>query len=325
MPRPRLDPELEGVLRHVLERVPSSLTVDLIPSVRATAGQFAPSDSELHRDGAIVVEEVLATGSCGGPDVPLLVCRPRGVSATDRALPAVYYIHGGGMVMGNNRTGLDSVLDWVETFPLVLVSVEYRLAPEHPHPAPIQDCFDGLEWTASHAAELGIDAGKIILAGGSAGGGLAAGLALMARDGGGPALAGQLLMAPMIDDRSDQPSTYELIGEGIWDRISNLTGWGALLGESHGGPDVSVYAAPARASDLSGLPATYIDVGSVDTLRDESVDFAARIWRAGGSAELHVWSGAFHGFDQLASRAAVSIDCRRARQRWLRRVLDDAV
>jgi acetyl esterase/lipase len=212
------------------------------------------------------------------------------------------------------------MLDWASEFGLVVVSVEYRLAPETPHPGPVEDCYAGLAWTARHADELGIDPERIIVAGASAGGGLAAALALLARDRGGPELAGQMLIYPMLDDRNDSPSAVQMAGLGVWDRTANDTGWGALLGAAKGGPEVSPYAAPARATDLSGLPPAFIDVGSAETFRDEDVAYAARIWQAGGRAELHVWPGAFHGFDGFAPQAAVSQDALAARVRWLRRL-----
>ena len=127
----------------------------------------------------------------------------------------------------------------------------------------------------------------------------------MARDRGGPALAGQMLMCPMLDDRNDTPSARQMAGQGVWDHTSNHTGWTALLGAACGGPDVSPYAAPARAGDLSGLPPTFIDVGSAETFRDEDVTYASRIWQAGGVAELHVWPGGFHGFATMAPQAAL--------------------
>jgi acetyl esterase/lipase len=204
----------------------------------------------------------------------------------------------------------------------VVVSVEYRLAPETPHPGPINDCYAGLAWTAEHAAELGYEPGRLIVAGASAGGGLAAALALMARDKGGPALAGQMLICPMLDDRNDTFSARQMAGLGVWDAAANHTGWTALLGAARGGPDVSPYAAPARETDLSGLPPTFIDVGSAETFRDEDVAYAAGIWQAGGHAELHVWPGCFHGFDGMVPQAAISQEAKAARVRWLHRVLD---
>jgi acetyl esterase/lipase len=173
-----------------------------------------------------------------------------------------------------------------------------------------------------HVALAGFDPARIIVAGGSAGGGLAAALALMVRDQGGPALLGQMLIYPMLDDRNDTPSSLQMAGLGVWDHQANQTGWAALLGEAVGGPDVSPYAAPARAEDLSGLPPAYIDVGTAETFRDEDVAYASRMWQAGGVAELHVWPGGFHGFDMMVPTAAVSQDARAARLRWLHRILD---
>ncbi len=145
----------------------------------------------------------------------------------------------------------------------------------------------------------------------------------MARDRGGPLLAGQMLMCPMLDDRNDTPSSWQMAGRGVWDHTANETGWSALLGESRGGPDVSPYAAPARAADLSGLPPAFVDVGSAETFRDEDVAYASRIWQAGGIAELHVWPGGFHGFTMMAPDTAVSRAASAAQVGWLRRLLGD--
>jgi acetyl esterase/lipase len=130
-----------------------------------------------------------------------------------------------------------------------------------------------------------------------------------------------MLLCPMIDDRNDTPSSLQMAGRAVWDRTSNETGWSALLGDRRGGPDVPAYAAPARATDLSGLPPTFIDVGSAETFRDEDVTYATRIWQAGGRAELHVWAGGYHGFDGSAPQAAISQDAKAARARWLHRIL----
>ncbi|MEU4658929.1 alpha/beta hydrolase, partial [Streptomyces sp. NPDC023723] len=251
-----------------------------------------------------------------------LVCRPAGPAAAPR--PVLYHVHGGGMVLGTNRAGLAEPLSWAAELGAVVVSVEYRLAPEHPHPAPVRDAYAGLRWTAGQAAELGADPERIVLVGASAGGGLCAALALLARDRGGPRPAGQLLMSPMLDDRGDSPSARQMAGLGTWDRSANETAWTALLGAARGGPDVSPYAAPARARDLSGLPPAFLDVGSAETFRDETVAYAGRLWQAGGAAELHVWPGGCHGFDALVPNAALSHAARTTRPAWLRRLLRTA-
>jgi acetyl esterase/lipase len=317
-PPPPFDPELGAALSLLAESLPSSLTPEMIPLMRDMP-MISATDEELRRDGRISIEERTVPGPAGAPDISLLIARPTGVTGT---LGCIYHVHGGGMILGDNRTGLPGMIDWAEQFGLVVVSVEYRLAPETPHPGPVDDCYAGLVWTAGHAGELGFDPGRMIIAGGSAGGGLAAALALMARDKGGPALLGQMLICPMLDDRNDTPSSIQMAGLGVWDRVSNETGWRALLGDACGGPDVSPHAAPARETDLSNLPPAFIDVGTAETFRDEDVAYASRIWQAGGQAELHVWPGGFHGFDGMVPTAAISQDAKDARLRWLNRLLN---
>lgn len=316
---PPVDRELAEPLRRFLSLVPGGFTAATVPALRAAAAAGAPTDEVLARYGAITVERRSTEGHSGQPDVPLLVCRPAGATT---AAPVVYFVHGGGMVLGDETTGLGDALDWVEQLGVVVVSVGYRLAPEHPHPVPVEDCWSGLVWTVEHAADLVVDPSRVVVAGASAGGGLAAALTLLSRGRGGPALAGQLLMQPMLDDRNDTPSSHELLdGDTNWDRTANLTGWTALLGERRGGVDVPAAAAPARAADLSRLPPAFIDVGSMDVLRDEDVDYAVRLWRAGGQAELHVWPGGFHGFDVAAPTTALAGAARAARLGWLQRLL----
>ncbi|MFE1199880.1 alpha/beta hydrolase [Streptomyces olivaceoviridis] len=317
-PPPPFDPELGAALAVISQSLPPAILPDMVPAVRQAMSDAAPSDEGLRRDGAIDFETRQVPGPDGAPDVPLLICRPHGVSGP---LPCVYFTHGGGMILGDNRNMLGEMLDWVQDLRLVLVSVEYRLAPEHPFPAGLEDVYAGLMWTAGHAAELGIDPDRLVVSGASAGGGLTAGLTLLVRDRGGPRLAGHLLACPMLDDRNDTPSSHQMAGRGAWDRTSNDTGWTALLGERRGGRDVPAYAAPARAEDLSGLPPLFIDVGSAETFRDEVVTYAARFWQAGGDAELHVWPGGFHGFDALVPQAVLSQRARAARSAWLRRRL----
>jgi acetyl esterase/lipase len=306
---PPFDPELAAALPAIRAARPDRITAETIPAVRqgAPGAPPPPSDAELSRGGAFRIET----------HDRLLLCLPTGGPAP---VPVVYFIHGGGMITGSNRLGIDQPLDWAAALGFAVVSVAYRLAPEHPYPAGLDDCYAGLRWVAEQADDLGVDPDRVVIAGASAGGGLAAAVALLARDRGGPALAGQVLMSPMLDDRNDSVSARQMEGLGVWDRTANDTGWTALLGAARSGADVPAYAAPARATDLSGLPPAYIDAGSAETYRDEDVAYASAIWAAGGRAELHVWPGGFHGFDGFVPRAALSRDARAARLAWLRRL-----
>lgn len=322
MPRPPFDPELEAMLLSLPPERRASIALDGIAARREAQGALRPTDEMLSRGGAVSFEERTAPGPAGQPDISLLILRPSTSPADPGApAPALLHIHGGGMIVGDNRFGADRLLDWVIEFGLVVVSVEYRLAPEHPDPAPVEDCYAGLVWTAAHAGELGIDPARLSIIGTSAGGGLAAGVALMARDRGGPPISHQILLCPMLDDRELTALSQELDGEGIWDKASNRTGWTALLGERRGGSDVSPYAAPARAHDLSGLPPAFIDVGSAETFRDEDIEYAMRLSGAGVQVELHLWPGGFHSFPGAAPAARLSQEAIAVRTAYLRRAL----
>jgi acetyl esterase/lipase len=305
---PPVDPEVAAALAAL--DAPPLRTIEDINRRRL---EPAPDRELLRRGGAILVEDRTIPGPDGAPDLEISVLTP----ATGPTGPAVYYIHGGGMVLGSRLSVDVSFLDAVAERGFVLVSADYRLAPEHPYPAGLVDCYAGLVWTADHAGELGFDPARLAIAGSSAGGGLAAGTALMARDRGGPRLTHQMLLCPMLDDREITPSSTELDGDAPWDRHANRLGWTSLLGEACGGPDVPIYAAPARATDLVGLPPTFIDVGDVETFRDEDIDYAARLARAGVPVELHVWPGGVHGFTTSAPDAAVSRRARVARREYL--------
>lgn len=296
------DPELEREFPRIQEAMMASM---------------APKSAhDLAGGRDIEVSEVTVPGPPGAPDIVLGVFRPRGATNA----PMMYYIHGGGMMAGDRYTGGDHFVDWVERFGIVLVTPEYRLAPAHPHPALVEDCYAGLQWTHDHAAEIGGDPTRIVVAGASAGGGLTASTVLLARDRGGPPVIAQLLACPMMDDRSDTISMQQFDGlEGVFTRSANIGAWTAALGDACGGPDVSPYAAAARATDLAGLPHAFIDAGSSEPFRDEAVDYASRLWAAGVQAELHVWAGGFHGYlaveDTELGRAT-----KEAQDSWLERI-----
>ncbi|ODU04555.1 MAG: esterase [Pseudonocardia sp. SCN 72-86] len=317
--RPPFDPELAAALA-VAEDVPTTVTPDMLAGLREDTAAAASSFAAIAAVHGVDVRTVTVDRP-DGPDLRLLVATP---PRSRPGSPALYWIHGGGVVLGDFRFGLDLVLPWSVEFGVPVVSVDYRLAPAHPDPAAVEDCYAGLVWVAGHAPELGVDPSRLVLAGHSAGAGLAAGTALLARDRRGPRAAGQLLSCPMLDDREQTPASRQLDGVGVWDRTANRTAWDARLGARRGGPAVEAYSAPARARDLSGLPPAFVDVGSVDTFRDEAVEYATRIWQAGGVAELHVWPGAYHCFEILAPTAAVSVAATGRRTDWLRRVLRPA-
>lgn len=227
--------------------------------------------------------------------------------AKDGASPgsAALYLHGGGMILGSVDIFDGLVARYVSRSGVPMLSVDYRLAPEHPHPTPVEDAYAGLQWLGEHAAELGVDPARIAVMGDSAGGGLAAAVALIVRDRGGPIVARQILLFPMLDDRNTTPDP-EIVPFAVWSYDDNITGWGALLGDDAGGPDVSAYAAPARATDLTGLPAAYIEVGQLDIFRDEALEYAKGLSRAGVPVEFHLHPGAPHEYDGLAFESDVA-------------------
>lgn len=312
--RPDLDPEL----RELLADMPlmSHLSPEVLAQLRRLPS--TPVESLLaHRQ---VDRREITVPAKDGALIPLSVFSP---ASTDRinAAPCVYWMHGGGMVMGDRFSQIDIPLEWLDEFGTVVVSVDYRLAPEATGTALVDDCYQGLLWIAEHSEELGIDPTRIVVAGVSAGGGLAAGVTLLARDLGTPAIAAQMLICPMLDHRNTSTSSRQYSGgPGVWTREMNEFGWRAVLGDLTGG-EVSEYVSPALADDLSGLPTTYVDTGSAEVFRDEDTDYATRIWAAGGQAELHVWAGGFHGFDALYPQAHISATARRTRTDWLARLL----
>jgi acetyl esterase/lipase len=268
----------------------------------------------------VTSKDEFVPGAQGDPAVRVRVYRP-----TDQPgkLPALYWIHGGGYVMGDIEQDDRLMKQMVKRIGCVTVSVDYRLAPEHPFPAPVEDCYAGLKWLFSHAGELGVEPSRIAIGGASGGGGLAAGLALLTRDRGELQVAFQLLIYPMIDDRNVTPASHAITDPRMWNRQSNHLGWKAYLGRDGGGADVSPYAAAARATDLTNLPPAYIPVGALDLFVDENIEYAQRLIQAGVPTELHVYPGAFHGFDIFAPSATVSKQFKAERDSALKRALHD--
>ena len=241
------------------------------------------------------------------------VYRPKAASGV---LPGIFFIHGG-MIMGSVEGENLKAAELCEAIQAVVVSVEYRLAPEHPHPAPVQDCYAALKWIAQNADELAFDVDRLAVVGCSAGGGLTIATTMMARDKGFPRICFQMPLYPMIDDRNETPSSYEIMDVGVWDREGNVEAWQWYLG----GKSADNYAAPARAENLAGLPPTFIDVGELDLFRDEDIQFAACLIQAGVPTELHVYPGAYHASEVFAPDAALSQSILARRTEALQRAL----
>lgn len=267
----------------------------------------------------IEVSERSASGPDGAPDVRVLVYLPKTVQ---RPLPALVWIHGGGYVLGSADADDLLVKTMVSEVGCAALSVDYRLAPESPFPAGVEDCYAVLKWAHAQAATLGLNRQLIAIGGSSAGGGLAAALALLARDRAEVRAAFQMLLVPMLDDRTvTMPDPHPWTGEFVWTPGNNHFGWSSLLGLAPGSEGISPYAAPARAQSLAYLPPTYISSGALDLFLEEDMEYARRLMRAGVPTELHIYPGAFHGFSRAAS-AHVAQAFTRDYLSALRRALD---
>jgi acetyl esterase/lipase len=306
----QLDPEIAAILGANTNQLPTFDRCHL-PALRRQQmlgmKSLSLSDQVIRRDFEV-------PGPPGAPTVMLRAHVPRGLAGP---APCMYSMHGGGYVMGHR--GMDDLRfdHWCPQLGFIGVSVEYRLAPETPFPGPLEDCYAGLRWLFDHSDELGIDSSRIGISGTSAGGGLAASLALLARDRGQVRIAFQLLAYPMIDDRQHTESSKWEVP--VWSAQNNEFGWQSYLGELYGGPDVPSLAAAARTTDLTGLPPTMIFVGGADRFHDEDITYAMRLAHADVSTELHVYPGAPHGFDRSAPDTEIARRCRHSSQAWLSR------
>jgi acetyl esterase/lipase len=299
--RDRIDPESRAPLELLLQAFPGGFNAidDIVARRAAISGLIASIAAETPPNENVTSEDLVVPGPAGAPDVPVRVYRPAGAVGV---LPGVLYIHGGGMVMGDIAAEDLWAQRLCEAVGAIVISTGYRKAPEHPHPAQVDDCYASLVWAAAHADELGLDPGRLAVYGGSAGGNLAVATALTARDRGAPTICFVMAAYPMLDDRNETPSSHEITDVGIWDRGGNLQAWAWFLA----GRTADEYAAPARATDLGGLPPAYLDVGELDLFRDEDIDFAARLLQAGVPTELHVYPGAYHASETVAPDAPLS-------------------
>ncbi len=318
---PITDPQLLEGLAAFEEAVPGGIKLDDIPATREFLdGLNAAMAATMPPIEGVQSVDHHAPGPDGAPEVMVRVYRPESATGT---LPALLWIHGGGYVLGNVEGDEPRVKSMVKSLDCVMASVEYRLAPENPFPAPLEDCYAALLWLSKEAENLGIDASRIAIGGASAGGGLTAGLGLLTRDRGEIDICYQLLIYPMIDDTNVEPAGPGAPDAPLWNRENNLVGWRSYLGQEPGSDDVSPYAAAFRAKELDGLPPTYLGVGTPDLFLKENIAYAQRLVEAGVSTELHVYADGFHAFDMFAPEADASQRFTNEYVRLLRKALHD--
>ncbi|MCX2731724.1 alpha/beta hydrolase [Saccharopolyspora sp. NFXS83] len=301
---PTMDPELAAAAAMLPKLDFADLTTARERFTTMTEAMLAAVSYE-----GITWRELAAPGPEGAPDVSIRFFTPPDAAERD-ALPTLLWLHGGGFAIGQAKVEDPLCIDLVQRLGIAVASVDYRLAPETPYPGPLQDCYAALRYLHANAAELGVDPERIAVGGQSAGGGLAAGTTLLARDRGEVPVAFQLLEIPELDDRLETRSMVEFVDTPMWNRPNAVLSWQYYLGRNgtaaESDAEVSPYAAPARAQDLRGLPPTYLSTMELDPLRDEGIAYATALLQAGVSVELHSFPGTFHG-SSLLSTAAVSV------------------
>ncbi|KAF2250155.1 lipase [Trematosphaeria pertusa] len=321
IPRPVIDPVLAPIVDAFL--LPEELEVSFLRGLAGGGGDDAfvtNADSILKAKPHLTHVE----HSISGPDGNTVVLSVFAPKAPAAALPALYYIHGGGMISGDRFSAIPPLMDLLEDIACVIVSVEYRLAPETRAPGPAEDCYAGLVWTSANAASLGIDPAEIVVCAVSGGAPLAAAACLMARDRKLPTvpIKAQMLLSPMLDDRCESVSDKQFEYGAPWSGVTNRRAWGHVLGDTRGTDKVTMYQAPSRATDLSNLPQAFIDAAECEVFRDPAVTYAMNMWRCASTCELHVWPGAVHLFDAVDNPdvplvgAAIS-----AKRAWLKRMM----
>jgi acetyl esterase len=314
----RLDPELAAVLARFPQGFDPGehlADMDVVRMLRSTPDLMAGTGASLPTDDRVGVENRMIDGPAGPGALGVRVYTP---NSAPSPMPAVVFCHGGAFILGDTYSEEHRCLRYAAEAGCVVVSVEWRHAPELPFPAGVEDAYAALGWTVARADELGVDATRVAVAGVSSGGAFAAASALMARDRGGPAPVLQLLVYPVVDDRLESASMRDFDATPLWTRMSSALMWEHYLGPARTG-EPSPYAAPARATDLSGLPPAYVMVAELDPLRDEAIDYARRLLEAGVPTELHCFPGTCHGFDVVAPDTAVGRSALDEQVRALRR------
>jgi acetyl esterase/lipase len=314
----RMDPELAEVLSAMPIGPAGVFDLGDLEGTRAAVRAMAESIAATIPDEPGVTADEIQVPRAEGPAVPVLLMRPQD---TRGPLPVMMWFHGGGQVIGYAAQDAAWLKPLCAALHCAIVSVDYRLAPETPAPGAAEDGYAVYRWLIDDAADLGLDPTRVGLAGQSGGGGIAAGTALLIRDRGATTPAFQLLMYPMLDDRNETASSHEITDIGIWDRSTNLLAWQAILGDRAGTDDVTSVCAPGRASDLGGLPRTFIGVGELDLFRDESLDYAARLLAHGVPVELHLYPGAYHAFDLFAPQTQLAASFHQSMNNYLVRRL----
>lgn len=330
IPRPIYDPILASALGLDSALLPEDFDLDLLRGVAkgdsdqyCSHGEYISNAETILRDKPHLQHSEY---SIPGPDNNAVILSVFARPDTGYPRPALYHIHGGGMVSGDRFTAVTPVIDLLEGVGIdcVLISVEHRLSPETRAPGPAEDCYAGLVWVSENAARLGIDPASIVVFGVSGGGASAAAICLMARDRKVPAIPikAQMLYSPLLDDQcnhlSDRQFEYGNPSNTTWIRSI----WDLVLGDARGSDTITSYQVPARATDLSNLPPAYIDASECEVFRDSSVAYASKMWRGGSTCELHIWPGAWHGFDMLNNPDVPLVQmANAAKSNWFKRVM----